>query len=94
MSLARLRGDAALAGDYNRRALAQLGEDEWLMRSFVRSNQAVADWLGGRLGLAERSLAEVLAERRAAGAEFVGRAGRGPRGRGQIPAAWQRPRDG
>ena len=66
-SLARLRGDAALATGYNRQALARLGEDEWLMRSFVRWNQAVADWLDGRLGPAERGLAEVLAERQAAG---------------------------
>jgi LuxR family transcriptional regulator, maltose regulon positive regulatory protein len=70
-SLARLRGDAALAAGYNQQALAQLGEDDWLMRSFVRWNQAAADWLGGRLGPAERGLAEVLAERRAAG-EFFG----------------------
>jgi hypothetical protein len=35
------------------------------MRSFVRWNQA-ADWLAGRLGPAERGLAEVLAERRPA----------------------------
>ena len=66
-SLARLRGDAALATGYNRQAVAQLGEDEWLMHSFVRWNQAVADWLDGRLGPAERGLAEVLAERQAAG---------------------------
>jgi LuxR family transcriptional regulator, maltose regulon positive regulatory protein len=65
-SLARLRGDAALAAGYNRQALAQLGEEDWLMRSFVRWNLAVADWLGGRLGPAEHGLAEVLAERRAA----------------------------
>jgi LuxR family transcriptional regulator, maltose regulon positive regulatory protein len=70
-TLARLRGDAALAAGYNQRALAQLGQDDWLMRSFVRWNQAAADWLGGRLGPAERGLAEVLAERRAAG-EFFG----------------------
>ena len=76
-SLARLRGDAALATHYNRQALAQLGEDDWLMRSFVRWNAAVADWLGGRLGPAERGLAEVLAERRAAG-EAVRRAGGEP----------------
>ncbi len=69
-SLARLRGDSALAADYNRQALAQLGEDDWLMRLFVRWNQAAADWLDGRLGPAERDLAEVLAERQAAGAEF------------------------
>ena len=42
------------------------------MRSFVRWNQAVADWLDGRLGPAERGLAEVLAERRAVGALFAG----------------------
>ena len=78
-SLARLRGDAALAAGYNRQALAQLGEDDWLMRSFVRWNQAVTDWLDGRLGPAERGLAEVLAERRAAG-EAVRRVGGEPRG--------------
>ncbi len=65
-SLARLRGDAALAADYNRQALAQLGEQDWLMRSQVRWNLAMTHWLGGRLGPAERGLAEVLAERRAA----------------------------
>jgi LuxR family maltose regulon positive regulatory protein len=71
-SLARLRGDATLAARYNRQALAQLGEDDWLMRSFVRWNQAAADWLAGRLRAAERGLAEVLAERRAADEFFVG----------------------
>jgi LuxR family maltose regulon positive regulatory protein len=76
-SLARLRGDAALAAGYNRQALAQLGEEDWLMRSFVRWNRAVADWLGGRLGPAERGLAEVLAERRAAD-EAVRRVGGEP----------------
>ncbi len=65
--LARLRGDAALAAGHHRQALAQLDEDDWLLRSFVRWNQAAVDWLGGRLGPAERGLAEVLAELRAAG---------------------------
>jgi LuxR family transcriptional regulator, maltose regulon positive regulatory protein len=76
-SLARLRGDAALAAGYNRQALAQLGEGEWLMRSFVRWNRAGADWLRGRLGPAERGLAEVLAELRAAD-EAVRRVGGKP----------------
>ena len=76
-SLARLRGDAALAAGYDRQALDQLGEDEWLMRSFVGWNRAGADWLGGRLGSAERGLAEVLAELRAAG-EAVRHAGGEP----------------
>jgi LuxR family transcriptional regulator, maltose regulon positive regulatory protein len=70
--LARLRGDPALASDYNRQALAQLGEDDWLMRHLVRWNQAVADWLGGRPGPAERGLTEALAELRAAGQFFAG----------------------
>ena len=76
-SLARLRGDAILAADYNRQALAQLRENDWLMHSFVRWNQAAAEWLGGRLGPAERGLAEVLAELRAAD-EAVRRAGGDP----------------
>jgi LuxR family maltose regulon positive regulatory protein len=76
-SLARLHGDAALAVGYDRQALAQLGEDEWLMRSFVGWNRAGADWLDGRLGPAERGLAEVLAELRAAD-EAVRRVGGEP----------------
>src|SRR5207244_4843110 len=44
---------------------------------FVRWNGAAADWLDGRLGPAEHGLAEVLAERRAAG-EAVRRAGGEP----------------
>jgi LuxR family maltose regulon positive regulatory protein len=71
-SLARLRGDAARADGYNRQALAHLGEDDWFMRSFVHWNRAVTDWLDGRLGPAERGLAEVLAERQAVGALFAG----------------------
>jgi len=69
--LARLRGDADRAADYNRRALAQLGEDDWLMRSMVRWNRAVADWLRGRVGPAERELGEVVAERQAAGQDYL-----------------------
>jgi LuxR family transcriptional regulator, maltose regulon positive regulatory protein len=68
---ARLRGDPALAADYNRQTLGLLGEQDWLMRSMVRWNMAGADWLRGRLGQAERDLAEALAERRAAGEGFL-----------------------
>jgi len=64
--LARLRGNAALSAGYNQQALAHLAEDERLMRSFVRWNQAGVHWLDGRLGPAERGLAEVLAELRPA----------------------------
>jgi LuxR family maltose regulon positive regulatory protein len=71
-ALARLRGDVPRAAGYNRQALAHLGTGDWFMRSFVHWNQAVTDWLDGRLGPAEHSLAEVLAERRAVGAPFAG----------------------
>jgi LuxR family maltose regulon positive regulatory protein len=71
-TLARLRGDAALTAAHNRQALAHLGEDDWLLRSFVHWNQAAADWLDGRLGAAERGLAEVLAGRREAEVSFAG----------------------
>src|SRR5262249_19826730 len=76
-SLARLRGDAALAAGYDRQAMAEVGEDEWVMRSFVAWNRAGADWLDGRLGPAERGLAAVLAELQAAD-EAVRRAGGEP----------------
>ncbi|HJP74748.1 MAG TPA: helix-turn-helix transcriptional regulator, partial [Pseudonocardiaceae bacterium] len=71
-SLARLRGDAGVATGYNRQALAELGKDDWLMRSFVQWNEAVTDWLAGRLGPAERGLADVLAQRRLRGEFFAG----------------------
>jgi LuxR family maltose regulon positive regulatory protein len=76
-SVARLRGDAALAVSYNRKAVGQLGEDDWLMRCFLRWNEAAADWLTGSLGPAERGLAEVLADLRAAD-EAVRRTGGRP----------------
>ena len=41
------------------------------MRSMVRWNMAGANWLRGGLGQAERDLAEVLAERRAASEGFL-----------------------
>jgi len=71
-SLARLQANAALAADYNRHALAQLGQGDWLMRSFVRWNLAAAGWLGGQLRPAERSLAELLTEHWATGDFFAG----------------------
>ncbi len=65
--VARLRGDAAGAAECGRRALAQLDDGDWLLGTHVRWNLAVANWLRGRVGQAERDLAEVAAERRAAG---------------------------
>ena len=48
--LARLRGDAARAADWDQQALAQLGESDVYLRTLVRASLAAADWLRGRLG--------------------------------------------
>jgi LuxR family maltose regulon positive regulatory protein len=69
--LARLRGDAAGAIACDQQALAHLGEGDWLLRSHVAWNLAVADWLRGRLAQAEPALAAVVAERRAAGEGYL-----------------------
>jgi LuxR family transcriptional regulator, maltose regulon positive regulatory protein len=69
--LARMRGDAARALDFDAQALAHLGEDDWLMRSQVAWNLATVHWLRGELGEAERALADLVAERRAAGEGYL-----------------------
>jgi LuxR family maltose regulon positive regulatory protein len=69
--VARLRGDAACAIARDQEALAHLGESDWLLHSLIAWNQAVADWQRGRLGQAERALAAVAAERRAAGEGYL-----------------------
>jgi LuxR family transcriptional regulator, maltose regulon positive regulatory protein len=69
--LSRLRGDAARAVACDQQALRHLGEGDWLLRSQVAWNLAVADWLRGRLGQAEHALAEVVAARRAAGEGYL-----------------------
>jgi LuxR family transcriptional regulator, maltose regulon positive regulatory protein len=69
--LARLRGDAARAVDFDQQALTHLGEDDWLLRSQVAWNLAAAHWLRGELGEAERALADLVAERRAAGEGYL-----------------------
>jgi LuxR family maltose regulon positive regulatory protein len=74
--LARLRGDAARAVSCDQQALAHLGEEDWLLRSMVAWNLAVAEWLRGRLKEAEHALAEVVAERSTTGESyFIVRAG-------------------
>ena len=68
--LARLRGDAARAVSCDRQAMAHLTEEDWLLRSQVAWNLAVADWLRGRLKEAEHGLAEVVAERSMTGESY------------------------
>lgn len=53
--LAQLRGDADATATFASRALAQTGQDEWLLRSVARGMAAVADWLRGQLTAAEPS---------------------------------------
>jgi LuxR family maltose regulon positive regulatory protein len=69
--LARMRGDAARAVACDQQALTHLGEDDWLLRSHVAWNLAAAHWLRGELGEAERALADVVAERVAAGEGYL-----------------------
>jgi LuxR family maltose regulon positive regulatory protein len=69
--LARLRGDPEREAAYARQALAQLTEQDGLLGSFARYHLAMADWLDGRLANAEHALAEVVAERAAAGERYL-----------------------
>jgi LuxR family maltose regulon positive regulatory protein len=69
--LARLRGDADRAVVFDQQALTHLREGDWLLRSLVAWNLAVADWLRGRLEPAEHALAEVVAERHTAGEGYL-----------------------
>ena len=70
--LARLRGDPECEAAFARQALAHLTEQDGMqLGSFARYHLAVADWLGGRLEAAERTLAEVVADRSAAGERYL-----------------------
>ena len=91
-ALAAYRGDAAQASAFARRALADIGEGEWMLEAYARGHLAMAEWLGGRLAQAERAFASTIAQWRAAGerflpvrlAEFLGQA---QRGQGRLDAA-------
>jgi LuxR family maltose regulon positive regulatory protein len=90
--LARQRGDAARAVAYGRQALEHVGEEDRLLRTQVAWSLAAADWLRGRLGHAERGLAHVAAEQRAAGEGHLAmrvdyELGRVQRARGRLGAA-------
>ena len=64
--LAHLHGDAEQMATSARRALAELGEGEWMLESFTRWYLAVAHWVAGRLVEAEAALASSIARWRAA----------------------------
>jgi LuxR family maltose regulon positive regulatory protein len=69
--VARLRGDASRAVDFDQQALTHLGEEDWLLRSQVAWHLAVTDWVRGQLGSAEHALRVVGLERRSAGEGFL-----------------------
>jgi LuxR family maltose regulon positive regulatory protein len=65
--LASLLGDAEATAGFASRALAEIGEGEWVLELVTRWHVAVAEWLRGRLPEAERGFAAILAGWRAAG---------------------------
>ena len=69
--LAQLSGDAEGSAEFASRALAALGEDEWILGSVARGNLAMAEMLRGRLPEAERALSSTIVQLRAAGEGFM-----------------------
>jgi LuxR family maltose regulon positive regulatory protein len=65
--LAVLRGDAERAIMFASRALAELGEDEWMLTSHANAYLGIAEWLRGRLAEAERALSSSIGRWRATG---------------------------
>ena len=90
--LAALRGDAEGAASFASRALAEIGEREWMVASIARWNLALAEWLRGRLAEAERALLSTISEWRAVGerglaAVMRDHLGRVQRAQGRLDAA-------
>jgi LuxR family maltose regulon positive regulatory protein len=65
--LAELRGDADSTTTFASRALALLGEGDWMLESLARGHLAIAEWLRGRLLEAERGFAACVSGWRVAG---------------------------
>jgi LuxR family transcriptional regulator, maltose regulon positive regulatory protein len=72
-NLARNYGDADHATAFSQQAMTQLGEEDWLLRSFAEYYLAMADWLRGRLVEAEQALAGLVPEQLAAGERYFAR---------------------
>ena len=68
--LAVLSGDADRAIAFASRALAEVGEGEWMLDSLIRVYLPAAEWLCGRLPEAERAFGLSIARWRAAGEAF------------------------
>ena len=65
--LAHLRGDAEGTSAFTSRALAEIGEGEWMLNSIAQGHLAVAEWLRGRVAEAERGFVSSVAGWQAAG---------------------------
>ncbi|HZD71125.1 MAG TPA: tetratricopeptide repeat protein [Actinomycetes bacterium] len=65
--LAQLRGDAEGTAAFASRALAELGQGEWMLNAITQGILAVAQWLRGRLEEAERVLSSAIAQWRPTG---------------------------
>ncbi len=65
--LAYLEGDADRVVALASQTLTKLGECEWVLESLTRQQLAVAEWLRGETGRAERAFGPVVAGWRAAG---------------------------
>jgi LuxR family maltose regulon positive regulatory protein len=65
--LAQLRGDTEGTRAFASRALAELGEGEWVLDALSRIGLASAEWLHGRMAEAERALGANAAQWPAAG---------------------------
>ena len=69
--LAELHGDADRQSSFGRRALAEVGEDERTLGAIIRGHLGVAEWLGGRLPEAARTLTSSVTQLHALGERFL-----------------------
>jgi LuxR family maltose regulon positive regulatory protein len=89
-----LRGDREATIEYASRALAELDENDWMLRGLAETQLAFADWMHGSVGAAERAFASNIARWRAVGqhdlavymSSYLGRI---QAARGQLDAAWE-----
>lgn len=66
--VANMRGEPDRTIEFASRALAELGQDEWMLDSIARLHLAVADWMRGNSAEAERVIATTIERRLAPGA--------------------------
>jgi LuxR family maltose regulon positive regulatory protein len=90
--LAALRGDAEGTASFASRALAEIGEDDWVLRSVAQWNLGLAEWLRGRLAEAECALSSTSSQWREIGERGLGAVmrdhlGQVQRARGRLDAA-------